>query len=585
MDSVFTGLSLIIVIGAVVALIMRIIGQPLTISYIITGVLVGPAVLNIANSPDTLTLFSEIGISLLLFIIGLGLNPNMVREVSRTAAFVCLSQVAVITAIGAIVGSAFGLSGNESLFLGGALAISSTIIILKLLTDKKEHNRLYGKIAISVALVQDIVAFVLILFTSAAGSHHSFSITSLFSLTFKALVVGWLIYAVSYKLLSQYRKVIADNQEFLFLFAIAWGLGSAALFSKIGLSSEIGALLAGICLAPLPYAQEIGARLRPLRDFFLIVFFISLGANLTFSSLSSHLGLILVALIIAVIIKPLVAMAVMGWLGYTKRTSFKASVALAQVSEFSIVLVVLGQSKGLVSSSIVSVIVFITMASIAASTYMITFSDKLFSLLEKYMGMFERRKTHGEPIAHEHNDLILFGYQKGGHEFVKAFRQLKKSFVVIDYDPEVIDTLERKRINHLYGDITDIELLEEAGVPSAKLVVSTTDDYEINLSLLDYLEKNNPQAVVIVQADSPRDAAKLYHHGASYVILPHFIGSEKISAFVRRSELRKSDFKKFREKHLKYLENEFGVLDEIAEHEQLGKTIIKSMAKLTKAKI
>ena len=584
MDNVFPGLSLIIVIGAVVALLMRLIKQPLTISYIITGVLVGPAVLNIAKSPDTLSLFSDIGIALLLFIIGLGLNPVSMREVSRTAAIVCFSQVAFITVIGAIVGSAFGLTGNESLFLGASLAISSTIIILKLLSDKKEHNRLYGKVAISVALVQDLIAFVLILVTSAAGDHHSVSIGSLFSLTLKALIAGWLIYAFSYKVLGRYRRLVSDNQEFLFLFAIAWGLGSAALFSKIGLSSEIGALLAGICLAPLPYAQEIGARLRPLRDFFLIVFFISLGANLTFRSLSSYVPLIIFSLLIAVILKPLVAMTVMGWMGYTKRTSFKASIALAQVSEFSIVLLLLGFSKGLVSGPIVSVIVFVTMASIAASTYMITFSDKLFGLLERYLGMFERRKTHNEPSQVEHNEMILFGYQKGGHEFIKAFRQLKKSFVVIDYDPEVIDTLERKRINHLYGDITDIELLEEAGVPAAKLVVSTTDDYEINKFLLEYLDKSNPSAVVIVQAASPRDAARLYHFGASYVSLPHFIGSEKISAFIKHSELRKSDFKKFRDQHLKYLQSEFGVLDEIAEHDHLGKTIIKSVAKLTKAK-
>ncbi len=584
MDSVFSGLSLIIVIAALVSFGMRLIRQPLTIGYILTGILVGPALLNVAKSPDTLTLFSDIGIALLLFIIGLGLNPNVLREVSRPAAFICLSQIAAVTVIGSIVGSAFGLSGNESLFFGASLAFSSTIIVLKLLSDKKEQNRLYGKIAISVALVQDLVAFVLILVTSSAGSGHTVALGSLLSLAVKALVVGWLIYAISYKVLGHVRKLIADNQEFLFLFAIAWGLGAAALFQKIGLSSEIGALLAGICLAPLPYAQEISARLRPLRDFFLIVFFIALGANLTFSSLSSHLMLIIVGLIIAVIIKPLISLVVMGYLGYTKRTSFKTSVSLAQVSEFSIVLILLGQAKGLVSSTIVSVVVFIALISIAASTYMITFSDKLFASLEKYLGLFERRKTHGEPVIREKNDLILFGYQKGGHEFVKAFRQLKRSFVVIDYDPEVIDTLERKRINHLYGDMTDIELLEEAGVPTAKLVVSTTADYEINKFLLNYLDKENRSAVTILQADSPREAARLYHLGASYVMLPHFIGSEKISGFVRNTELRKTDFKKFREKHLKYLESEFGALDDVVEHERLGKTIIKNMAKLTKSK-
>lgn len=585
MDAVFGGLSLIIVVGALVALIMRIIGQPLIIGHIITGILVGPSLLNITKSPDTLQLFSDLGIALLLFIIGLGLNPRVVREVSRTAAIVGGSQFALITFVGWLIGSAAGLTTNESLFLGACLAISSTIVVLKLLSDKKEQNRLYGKVTVSVLLAQDLIAVGLILVTSAAGSHHTVAITTLLGLAAKIIVASWLIYAVSYKILSRYRKIIADSQEFLFLFAIAWGLGSAALFAKLGLSSEIGALLAGVCLAQLPYAQEIGARLRPLRDFFLIVFFIALGSNMTFGNLSNHLGLIVMATLVAVFLKPLIAMATMGWLGYTKRTSFKSAITLAQVSEFSIVLILLARDKGLVGDPLVSIVIFITLVSIAASTYMITFSDKLFAILENHLALFERRKTHGEPVMREHNDLILFGYQKGGHEFIRVFKQLKKPFVVIDYDPEIIETLERKRINHLYGDMTDIELLEEAGVPAAKLVVSTTDDVEINTFLLEYLEKNNPGAVVIVQSNTPKEAAKLYQHGASYVMLPHFIGSEQIGAFVRHSDLRKGDFKKFRERHLKYLESEFGALDEeIAEHDHLGKTIIKNVAKLTKAR-
>ena len=252
MDSIFSGLSLIIAIGAAVALIMRIIGQPLIIGHIITGIIVGPAVLHIAKSPDTLRLFSDIGIALLLFIIGLGLNPKVVKEVGRTATSVGITQVVVITVLGWIVGSSLGLNHNESLFLGVSLAISSTIIILKLLSDKKEQGRLYGKIAISVSLVQDIIAIALVVLTSAATNHQTLAVGSLFGLIIKAGIVGWLIYIISYRVLPQFQRIIAGSQEFLFLFAIAWGLGSAALFAKIGLSSEIGALLAGICLAPLP---------------------------------------------------------------------------------------------------------------------------------------------------------------------------------------------------------------------------------------------------------------------------------------------------------------------------------------------
>ncbi|MBI2589119.1 cation:proton antiporter [Candidatus Saccharibacteria bacterium] len=586
MENTFSGLSLIIVIGAVVALIMRVIGQPLIIGHILTGIIVGPAILHVAKSPDTLTIFSDLGIALLLFIIGLGLNPRVVKEVGKTAALVGTIQVGVTMLFGWLAGQAFGLGTNESLFLGASLAFSSTIIVLKLLSDKKEQGRLYGKIAIGVLLVQDIIAIALVVITSAS-EQHSLMLGSLLSLSLKATVVGWMIYIISYKVLPHFGRVIAGSQEFLFLFAIAWGLGSATLFSKIGLSSQIGALVAGICLAPLPYAQEIAARLRPLRDFFLIVFFISLGSNLGFASISSMLSLIIVAVIIAVILKPLVAMAVMGFLGYTKRTSFKVSVALAQVSEFSIVLIILGHSKGLIDANVVSTIIFITLLTIAASTYMITFSDKLFSVFERHLNMFERRKAHGEVMPEGRHELVLFGYQRGGHEFVNLFRQLKKKYVVIDYDPEVIDTLEHNKINYLYGDATDTELLEEAGLEHARLVVSTIPDFEVNLSILEFLEHKNPRAVAIMHTDHPDEAAKLYEAGASYVILPHYIGSEKVSSFISKSGLTKHAFKRQRTKHLEYLEKHYGALEKPLNEgkKKLGQTIVKNMAALTKAKI
>ena len=579
MDNIFSGLSLILVIGTLTALLMRLVRQPLIIAYILTGVIVGPAVLHLTKDQQTFNVFSDIGIALLLFIIGLGLNPRVIKEVGRTAAIVGLSQVAVITAIGWVVGVSLGLDNTPAAILGASLAFSSTIIILKLLSDKKEQSRLYGKIAISISLVQDMVAIALVIITSA-GNSQSLAVGSAISLGIKGFIIAALLYWFSVNILPHLQKLISGSQEFLFLFAIAWGLGSASLFAKAGLSSEIGALLAGIFLASQPYAQEISARLRPLRDFFLILFFITLGVGLSFAGFRSMLPVVLAGVAIAVIAKPLVAMAGMGWLGYTKRTSFKTAVALAQVSEFSIVLIVLAERRGLINANVLSAITLITLISIAASSYLIVFSDKIFGILEKHLDMFERRKTNSEPWVHGNYELVLLGYQKGGHEFVNVFKQISKNFVVIDYDPEMIDILEQRKINHLYGDATDMELLEEAGVEKAKLVVSTITDFPTSQFLLSYLAGKDSNAVVIAQADSAKQAAQLYHAGASYVILPHLIGGEQISAFVKKSGLRKSEFKKFRDAHLKYLEQQFGVLDEAAQHDQkLGRAITEAFAK------
>jgi len=428
-----------------------------------------------------------------------------------------------------------------------------------------------------------MVAFAMVVVTSA-GHDQTLALGSLLGLAVKALVIGYLIYAISTKLLTRWHHLIAGSQEFLFLFAIAWGLGSASLFSKIGLSSEIGALLAGICLAPLPSAQEIGARLRPLRDFFLIVFFISLGSNLSFGNLHSMGRLLIAAVLLAVVGKPIIAMAVMGIMGYTKRTSFKAAISLAQVSEFSIVLIILAQNKGLISQQVVSTIVLITLVSIAASTYMITFSDKLFSIFENYLNLFERKKTTGELRPEPDYELVLFGYQRGGHEFINLFKKLKKKYVVIDYDPEVIDILDRRKINYLYGDATDAELLEEAGVNKAKLVVSTIPDFEVNNFLLKHLQAANPRAIIILHADDPTEAAKFYEAGATYVILPHYIGSERVSTFIGKSGFSKQAFSSERKKHLDYLEKHYGALEKLAElhNKKLGRTIVHGVASLTK---
>lgn len=583
MDSVFPGLSLIIVIGAIIAFIMRLANQPLIIGHILTGIIVGPAVLHLAKSPSTLTLFSDLGIALLLFIIGLGLNPRIVREVSGTASAVGLIQVTAVTIIGWLAGSWLGLPSRSAALLGACMAISSTVIILKVLGDKHEQSRLYGKIAISVSLVQDLVAIALVVVTSA-GSGEDLAVGSVISLAIKGVVLAFLIYWSASRLLPIFQNLISGSQEFLFLFAVAWGLGSATLFQKIGLSSEIGALLAGICLAAQPYAQEVAARLRPLRDFFLIVFFIALGANLSFGHIGAMLDILVMALILAVVIKPLSAMAVLGYLGYTKRTSFKASVALAQVSEFSIVLMLLAERRGLISGDLVTVMTFVALFSIATSAYLMLFSDRVYGRLERYLGLFERSHTHSEARQPGNYEMVLFGYQKGGHEFINVFRQMSKNFVVIDYDPEVIEVLENRKIHHLFGDATDVELLEEANVAKAKLVVSSVTDFEVNSFLLNFLDRQKSGAVVITQADNPKQAAALYDLGASYVILPHFIGGEQVGAFVRKSGLSKSNFKKFREAHIKQLKRQHHIELKEAEHKKLGHAIVAQMTALAKAK-
>ena len=277
--NVFFQLSIVIAVAAGIALFMRLIKQPLIIGYILTGVIVGPFALNIIESESVIDVFASIGIALLLFIIGLGLNPKVVKEVGKVAFITGSVQILLTTIIGFAAGRALGWSKTDSVFAGLCLAFSSTIIILKLLSDRKDQTRLYGKITIGVLLLQDIVAAgALILVNARSGG--SFSVSVLAWLGVKAVILIGSIILVGWFVLPRMNKFISSNQEFLFLFAIGWGFGAAALFEFFGFSIEIGALFAGIALAGLPYSQEVASRLRPLRDFFIVVFFIVLGTRL-----------------------------------------------------------------------------------------------------------------------------------------------------------------------------------------------------------------------------------------------------------------------------------------------------------------
>jgi Kef-type K+ transport system membrane component KefB/Trk K+ transport system NAD-binding subunit len=588
MDSIFFGLSIILVIATLVALIMRLIGQPLIIGHIITGILVGPAVLNLITSPETFHSFSEIGVALLLFIIGLGLNPRAIKEVGSVVGIAGISTIISTAIIGWLGSKLLGFGAMESLLFGIALAFSSTIVVLKLLSDKREQHRLYAKIAIGMTLIEDIAATVALLFLTAKGENKAFAIGTLIFLISKGLIVGFTMYQVSSKVLPKLQKTVADSQEFLFLSAISWGFGSAALFEKIGLSQEVGALFAGICLSTLPFAQEVSSRLRPLRDFFIVLFFITLGSQLHLTAISDTLPLIFLGIAVVVIIKPLVALVIVSLLGYTKQTSFKASAMLGQAGEFSIIFMVLAVSRNLASESILTAITVVALVSIASSTYIITYLETIYKRLEAYLEVFEKGGQASREVEHVRKyDLILFGYQKGGHEFLRVFQQLKKPYLVVDYDPEMIEAMEHKKIHCLYGDATDPELLEEAGLSKAKLVVSMISDQTTTEFLLDYLDKHNPKAAIICMGDTPKEAAKLYEKGASYVMLPHYIGSEKISSFVKRSGLSKTEFNRLREKHIEHMETH---KDDVAEAvndkhtRKFGRAVVENVASLRKIK-
>lgn len=553
---VFTEVSMLLALSAIIAMLMRALKQPMIIGYILTGVIVGPSLLGIVESPETIESFGNFGIALLLFIVGLGLNPRVIKEVGRVATLTGVGQVAFTTGISFAITRALGYSSVAALYISVAMAFSSTIIILKLLSDKKEQNKLYGKISIGFLLVQDILATIALVVASAAGS-GGLSYSEVTQLGLKGIWLGLLVYVISHFVVAPLTNFLSRSQELLFLFALAWGFGIGALFYEAGFSLEVGALIAGVALATMPYAQEVGSRLRPLRDFFIVVFFIALGSRLNLGDISSIIWQAALLASFVLVGNPIIVMSIMGLLGYTKKTSFKAGLAVAQISEFSLIFILIGQRTGQVSDAVVSLVTVVALITIALSSYMIIYSDSLYQRFEKFLFIFERQKAkrdHERSVAHE---AILFGYKKGGHEFIKVFKTITKHFAVVDYDPDVIDELEHQGVPYIYGDVTDPELLEEVDMSKLKLIVTLVSDHSSNVFLLHHMEMVNPKAVIICHADSATEAAELYTLGASYVMMPTHIGSEKISAFIKKNGFSKTEFKRYRKKHIEYIQKHY----------------------------
>jgi len=549
---VFVEISLIIVFAAVVSGVMRLLKQPLIIGYIVTGLAVGPYGFFILKSTESLEVFSQFGIAMLLFIVGLNLSPKVIREVGKVALITGLGQVLFTSVVGYGISRLLGFGNLPSIYISVALTFSSTIIILKLLSDKGDLDSLYGKISIGFLLVQDIVATLILIVVSSTtlGSNPQ---EIAINLILRGILLVALISLFVKFILPKLSKFFARSQEFLFLFSIAWGLGLASLFHYLGFSIEIGALVAGVALSLFPYNYEISAKMRPLRDFFIILFFILLGSQLNIDNPTKLIAPALILSAFVLIGNPLIVMILMGSLKYSKKIGFMSGLTVAQISEFSLILVALGYKLGHVSGEVVSLITIVGLITIAGSSYMIIFSDKVYPFISRYLSVFERNtKIKGLPRKINY-DAILFGYNRIGYDFLGVFRKIGAKYLVVDYDPDVVSNLNEAQIPCEYGDVGDVEFLDELNLESIKMAVSTIPEYEINIILIDKIRKQNAGAIIMVISHNIDDTYKLYERGATYVVMPHFLGGTYASALVHKHKFNTQKFAIEKDLHIKHL--------------------------------
>lgn len=550
-------LGVIIAVTILIAFIMRLLKQPLIIGYILSGIIVGPYLLNIASSPGTMSVFAHMGIALLLFIVGLNLNPKVIKDVGKVSLITGIGQVIFTSIIGFSICMLLNFSLITSIYIAIALTFSSTIIIMKLLSDKSAIGTLYGKISIGFLIVQDIIAMLILMVISSIPEGVQVG-----SLIYRTIVIGVGVLAgvilFGIYVLPKITKAIAKSQELLLLFSISWCFVLSAVFYSLNFSMEIGALLAGITLSLSPYRFEISSKMRPLRDFFVILFFVLLGSQMVFTNMTSFILPIILLSVFILIGNPLIVMVLMGVLGYTKRNGFMAGLTVAQISEFSLILIALGVKIGHLSNEVLSIVTIIGLITIAGSSYMIIHSNKLYSFLSKYLKIFEKKgrkidehKYHGN----EDYKIILFGYNRIGYDLLKSFKKTRKKFLIVDYDPETIINLAKEGIDCRYGDASDFELLNELNLAKVKMIYSTIPDFDTNIILINKIREVNSKSIIIVISHQVNEAMKLYDQGATYVIMPHFLGGHHASTLIENYGFNVKKFLKQKIAHLEYLQD------------------------------
>ncbi len=509
MAETFIQISLLILVVLIVSLVMRILKQPMIIGYIISGIIVGPFFLNLLPNVKEIQIFSEFGIAFLLFIVGLHLSPKVIKEVGRISLITGIGQIALTAIVSYLIATALGFELLTALYIAMALTFSSTIIIMKLLSDKGDLESLYGKISVGFLLVQDIVAIIILIIISSISTGGNYVLQIVLTL-FKGILIMAILFPISLFVLPRFQNFFAKSQEFLFVFAIAWGLGIAALFSYAGLSIEVGALIAGVLLSVSPYNFEISSKLKSLRDFFIISFFLLLGAQMAISSVKEYLLPAIIFSLIVLIGNPIIVMALMGWEGFTKKTGFLAGLAVAQISEFSLILIALGVKVGNLPNEILSMMTMIGLITIAGSSYMIIYSNKIYPYISKYLVVFERKNIREKKKIDKDIDAVLFGYNRIGFGLLNSLKTIKKKYLVVDFNPEVISNLTKLRVPSLYGDVDDDSLLRELPLEKLKMIISTIPEFDTNALLLETIREKNKEAIVILRAHTIEDALGLY---------------------------------------------------------------------------
>lgn len=519
----FPTIALILALATAAGLVANKLRQPLIVAFILVGVAVGPVGADWVSADSTMELLARLGLAILLFLVGLRLDLQMIRSTGPVAVVTGLGQVAGTALLGYLIALALGLSGITALYVAAALTFSSTIIIVKLLSDKRELDQLHGRITLGILIVQDIVVVLVMIALTAYGQGSSGGIgTGIMVAGVKGVGLLAAIWALTRWVMPWLMPHVATSQELLVLFGVAYAVSVAAFSEWLGFSSEVGAFLAGVSLASTQFRDALGARLVSLRDFLLLFFFLNLGAGLDFTEAAGQIVAALILSVFVLIAKPLIVMVVMAVMRYPVRVGFAVGLPLAQISEFSLILATLGVTLGHINGATLSLITVVGLITIAASTYLTTYSEAIFRRCRRWLSVLERSRPRGQDTTDltDDFDVILFGLGRFGSHLAERLSAAGHRVLGVDFDVHGVRTHRRKGVSMTFGSAEDIDLLQALPLDRVKYVVSAIPVLQTNLALLHGLREHQFAGIIALTAHTRHDADQLRATGVDIVLEP-----------------------------------------------------------------
>ena len=547
MHGIIPEIGISILAATVLGLIFQFFRQPVILGYIIAGALIGPQFgLKLVSNPVNIEVISEIGLILLLFIIGLEINPAKLLSSGRQLIYAGIGQfiLCVLIGMGFFLHWGFDISNSriDALYLAMFCALSSTAIVVKLLYDKFELDTLPGRITLGILIFQDLWA---ILILALQPYFNKPKLILVVIAMFKCLTLLAIGYLLSKYLLRWVLKKISKTPEMVVATSIAWCSFMAGMGAFIGLSMEMGALIAGVAISTFPYSVHVTAKVLPLRDFFLTLFFLSIGMKIPVPDTS----LIVMAFVIVIFVTAsrfLTVYPLLSIAGSGRRTCFISSINLSQISEFSLVIATLGISYGHIEQRMLSLIIYAMAITSVLSSYFVKGNHELYLVYNNFLekiGLPSKAKEATANIITEHYPVVLLGFHRAARAFINRIEEiapdLLQKILVIDFNLEVLKELNDRNVKGVFGDISSMDTLEHSHVAGSEIILSTIPDMLLkgtdNRSIVSTCRAVAPNAVIVATADSVYQIEALKTSGANEVLLPYTLIGDYLAQFVKNT--------------------------------------------------